>query len=287
MIIVTGGSGQLGRMTVEKLLERMPAEQIGVSVRNPQKVLELQEKGVRVRQGDFNDFDSLAYAFEGATQVLLISADGFGEAIVQSHRTAIEAAKKAGANRIVYTSHMGSSPSSHFAPMKDHAATEDALQASGVPFVSLRNGFYMASALMFLGDAISTGVLAAPEDGPVSWTTHADLAEAAAIALSEQRFEGLTPGLTATEAIDLTGVAAIASELSGRSIQRVVVSDDHYRDTLMSHGVPEAQANMLLGIFRASREGEFAHIDPTLTNLLHRSPLSVHNILKTSIAAKM
>ncbi|NUU79007.1 SDR family oxidoreductase [Paenibacillus xylanilyticus] len=287
MIIVTGASGQLGRMTVEKLLERMPAEQIGVSVRNPQKVLELQGKGVRVRQGDFNDSDSLAYAFEGATQVLIISADGFGEAIVQSHRTAIEAAKKAGANRIVYTSHMGSSPSSLFAPMKDHAATEDALQASGVPFVALRNGFYMASALMFLGDAISTGVLAAPEDGPVSWTTHTDLAEAAAIALSEQRFEGLTPGLTGTEAIDLTGVAAIASELSGRPIQRVFVSDDQYRDTLVSHGVPEAQANMLLGIFRASREGEFAHIDPTLTNLLHRSPLSVHDILKASIAAKM
>lgn len=284
MIIVTGASGQLGRMTVEKLLERMPAGQIGVSVRDPQKVLELQEKGVRVRQGDFNDSDSLAYAFEGATQVLIVSADGFGEAIVQSHRMAIEAAKKVGVSRIIYTSHMGSSPSSHFAPMKDHAATEEALQASGVPFVSLRNGFYTASALMFLGDAISSGVLAAPEDGPVSWTAHPDLAEAAAVALCEQRFDGLTSGLTATEAIDLTGVAAIASELSGRSIQRVVVSDNTYRDTIMSHGVPEAQANMLLGIFRASREGEFAHIDPTLTKLLNRSPLSVRDVLKASIS---
>ncbi|TBL78187.1 SDR family oxidoreductase [Paenibacillus thalictri] len=285
MIIVTGASGQLGRMTVQKLLERMPAEQIGVSVRDPQKALELQGKGVRVRQGDFNDADSLTYAFEGATQVLIVSADGFGDALVQSHRTAIEAAKKAGASRIVYTSHMGSSPSSHFAPMKDHAATEEALQTSGVPFISLRNGFYTASALMFLGDAISTGVLAVPEDGPVSWTAHLDLAEAAAIALSEQCFDGLTPGLTATEAIDFTGIAAIASELSGRPIQRVVVSDDTYRDTLMLHGVPEAHANMLLGVFRASREGEFAHIDPTLTKLLNRSPLSVRDVLKTSIAA--
>lgn len=285
MIIITGASGQLGRMTVEKLLERMPAEEIGISVRDPQKALDFQMKGVRVRQGSYNDPDSLAYAFEGAAQVLIVSVDGFGEATVQSHRNAIEAAKKAGASRIVYTSHMGSSPSSLFLPMKDHAATEDALQASGVPFVSLRNGFYTASALMFLGDATSTGVLAAPEDGPVSWTAHPDLAEAAAIALSEQRFDGLTPGLTSMEAIDLTGIAAIASELSGRPIQRVVVTDEAYRDTLMSHGVPEDHANMLLGIFQASREGEFARIDPALTKLLNRPPLTVRDVLKASIAA--
>ncbi|MGG4128753.1 SDR family oxidoreductase [Paenibacillus illinoisensis] len=286
MIIVTGASGKLGQITVEKLLERIPAEQLGVSVRDPQKMQFLQEKGVRVRQGDYNDTDSLAYAFEGASQVLVVSSDGgFGEANVQLHRNAIDAAKKAGANRILYTSHMGSSKSSHFAPMKDHAATEEVLQASGVPFVSLRNGFYTSSALMFLGDALSTGELIAPEDGPVSWTAHLDLAEAAAIALSDQRFNDLSPGLTATEAVDLADIAAIASELTGRPIRRVFVSDDTYRDTLISYGTPEAQANMLLGIFRASREGEFARVDPTLSELLGRPTLSVRDILKASIDA--
>lgn len=285
MIIVTGATGQLGSMTVERLLARIPAEQIGVSVRDPQKAQHLQAKGVRVRKGDFSDAGSLAYAFEGATQVLIVSSDSFGEASVRLHRTAIDVAKKAGASRILYTSHMGASPSSHFAPMIDHAATEEALRASGVAYTSLRNGFYTASALMLLGNALSTGELAAPEDGPVSWTAHPDLAEAAAIALSEQRLDGLSPGLTATEAIDLAGIAAIASELTGRPIRRVVVSEDAYRDTLVSHGVPEAQANMLLGIFRASREGEFAGIDPTLGQLLGRSPLSVRDVLKASIDA--
>lgn len=285
MIIVTGANGQLGGMTVDRLLQRIPAERLGVSVRNPQKAQHLQAKGVRVRKGDFNDGDSLAHAFEGATQVLIVSSDSFGEASVRLHLTAIDAAKKAGASRILYTSHMGSSPSSHFAPMIDHAATEEALQASGVAFTSLRNGFYTASALMLLGNALSTGELAAPEDGPVSWTAHADLAEAAAIALTEQRLDGLSPRLTANEAIDLAGIAAIASELTGRAIRRVVVSDDTYRDTLVSHGVPEAQAHMLLGIFRASREGEFAAVDPTLGQLLGRSPLSVRDVLKASTDA--
>ena len=102
---------------------------------------------------------------------------------------------------------MGVSPDSRFEPMRDHAATEDALEASGVPFTSLRNGFYAASGTMLLGQALETGELVAPEDGPVSWTTHADLAEAAAIILTEGGFDGPTPPLTAAEALDLHAVA--------------------------------------------------------------------------------
>src|ERR1039457_3579257 len=97
---------------------------------------------------------------------------------------AIQAAREAGAKRVLYASHMGSNAASPFAPMPDHAATEALLQASGMAFTCLRNGFYAASGLMLMGDALQTGRLIAPQDGPVSWTAHADLAEAAAIALT-------------------------------------------------------------------------------------------------------
>ena len=118
---------------------------------------------------------------------------------------------KAGAGRIVYTSYMGASPSSHFVAMRDHAATEELLQASGVPFTSLHNGFYATTVRQFMGPALQTGTIELPEDGPVSWTTHADLAEAAAVVLTDEgRFDGLTPPLTAAEAVDFDRVAAIA-----------------------------------------------------------------------------
>ena len=100
------------------------------------------------------------------------------------HRTAIEAATAAGVERIVYTSHMGANAASPFAPMPDHAATEAALRDSGVAYTALRSGFYATSGIMLMGRALETGTLAAPEDGPVSWTAHADLAEAAALALT-------------------------------------------------------------------------------------------------------
>jgi uncharacterized protein YbjT (DUF2867 family) len=216
MIIVSGANGKLGRAVVERLLDRVTPERIGVCVRDPERARELAERGVRVRRGDFADAAGLEHAFEAASRVLIVSVDALGEEALRLHRTAIDMAGKAGAERIVYTSHMGSNPASLFAPMPDHAATEAALERSGVRFTSLRNGFYATTALMLLSTALHTGELAVPQDGPVSWTSHGDLAEAAAIALTEDVLDGVTPALTGAEAIDMTGLAALASELTGR-----------------------------------------------------------------------
>ncbi|WP_379138735.1 SDR family oxidoreductase [Paenibacillus sp. sgz500958] len=285
MIIITGANGQLGRAVVEQLLRAVPAERIGASVRDPEKAQELKEMGVRVRRGDFSDADSLLHAFEGASKVFIVSTDNVGELAVRQRGTAIAMAKQAGADRIVYTSHMGSSLTSHFPPMIAHAATENVLQASGMAYTSLRNGFYANSAIMMLGNALQTGVLAAPIDGPVAWTSHPDLAQAAAVLLSNQSLEGITLNLTAAEAIDLEKIAEICSELTGRSIRRIVVPDDEYRADLVARGVPEVRADMLLGLFRASRAGEFSNADPImLDQLIGHPPLTFRDYLKAWIA---
>jgi uncharacterized protein YbjT (DUF2867 family) len=285
MIIVTGANGQLGRAVTERLLQRVPAAKLGVSVRNPEQVSALAERGVRVRRGTFEDAASLRHAFEGASHVLIVSVNSAGEAAVRQHEAAIEAARAAGARRVLYTSHMGANPASLFAPTRDHAATEALLQRSGVSFTSLRNGFYAASGFMLLERALETGKLVAPEDGPVSWTEHGDLAEAAAIALTDEaRLEGLTPPLTASAALDLADIAAIASELIGRSITRVTVSDQAFRADMVSHGVPEQQADLLVGLFAASRQGEFAAVDSTLEHLLGRAPMSMRQYLATRLS---
>ena len=272
MIVVTGATGLLGGAVVERLLGKVPAAEIGVSVRDPAKAEALANRGVRVRRGDYDDAASLAHAFEGAEQLLLVSAAATGEPALRQHATAIDAARAAGVRRIVYTSHMGANPASAFAPMPDHAATEALLEASGLAFTALRNGFYTASGRMLLGQAFETGELAAPADGPVSWTAHDDLAEAAAIVLTDEgRFEGPTPPLTGSAALDL---AALAAEVLGRPIRRTVLTDAQYREAL-----PEPVAEMLLGLFAASRAGEFAAVDPTLGELLGRPPLTVRDVL--------
>ncbi|MCO6004449.1 NAD(P)H-binding protein [Actinoallomurus purpureus] len=286
MIIVTGATGQLGRQIVERLLTRVPAHRVGVSVRDPQKAKAFADQGVRVRQGDFTDAAGLARAFEGVSQVLIVSVDKMGEECVQQHRAAIDAAVAAGARRILYTSQIGAAASSHFQACRDHAATEEALRASGVPFTSLRNGFYAASAVHLLGHALESGQVALPADGPVSWTAHADLADAAAAILADEgRFDGPTPPLTGAEALTFDDIARIASDVTGRIITRTTALDDRFREQLVGGGAPAESANQLLGIFAASRAGEFAAVDPTLATLIGREPIALGTVLREQLSS--
>jgi NAD(P)H dehydrogenase (quinone) len=286
MIVVTGATGHLGRLIVEKLVRRVPADQVGVSVRDPKKAADLEALGVRVRQGNFEDADSLRDAFEGATQILIVSSNARasgGDPLAQ-HRNAIDAAKAVGAQRIVYTSHMAVSATSAFPPAQDHAATEAMLAQSGLSWTALRHGFYAESGLMMSGEGLKNGVIEAPADGKISWTTHADLAEADAIILADEgRFDGPTPPLTAAQAIDLNEFAAIASDVLGKPVSRKVLSDEELKAKMAARGAPEAAAKMALGLFIAARNGEFATVDPTLEQLLGRSPTTVRELIAEKV----
>lgn len=260
MIVVTGATGKLGARIVDLLLERVPAAELGVSVRDAGRAGSLAERGVRVREGDFTDPGSLARAFEGADQVLIVSASiRDGDVAVAANRAAVDAARAAGAKRVLYTGHQAAAHDSVFPPMRVHAATEDYLAESGTPFTVLRNGFYVTTLGFFLPRAVETGVLALPADGPVSWTAHADLAEAAATAAVDgDLLDGLTPPLTGPAAIDFTEVAAIVAEVAGRPVTRVVVDDDEWPD------------DFTRSLFRAARRGEFAVTDPALAKVIGR-----------------
>ncbi len=287
MIIVTGATGQLGSKIVEQLRTRVPAGQIGVSVRDTRKAASLDGSGVRIRQGNFSDPASLTNAFEGATQVLIISSNDLAAQAVAQHRAAIDAARAAGAKRVVYTSHQAAAEDSLFRPMPDHARTEQYLTDQGGLFTSLHNGFYASTLGWLIGQATQTGTLVAPADGPVSWTTQDDLAEAAAIVLADEgRIEGISPPLTAPEVIDLAGVAELLTEITGTSITRVVVDDEEWRASMVAGGAPEQQAEFSLGLFRATRRGEFNVSGPFLEELLDRPATRVRAVLEGIVAAQ-
>jgi uncharacterized protein YbjT (DUF2867 family) len=270
MIVVTGATGNLGTRIVERLLDRVPASQIGVSVRDPRKARSLAERGVRVRAGDFNDPASLDAAFAGADHVVIVSASIRGhEAAVAANVGAIDAARRAGAKRITYTSHQAASGDSRFPPMRVHSSTEDHLAASGVPYTALRNGFYGSSIAAYLGGVRQTGRITVPQDGPVSWTDHADLAEAAAIAATEDGvLDGPTPPLTGPGLLDFAAIAAITGDVLGRPVELVTVADEEWQAAQVHAGMPAAAADFSLAFFRAARNREFAVADPTLARVI-------------------
>ena len=284
MIVVTGANGVLGRGVVEELLLLVGPERVGVSVRDPDAAAGLAERGVRVRRGDFAEPDTLADAFDGAEQVLIVSANTLGDEALTFHRAAVTAAVVAGAGRVLYTSHQGARAGSPFTAAPDHAATEEMLAGSGVAWTALRNGFYANTVPMLLGDAADRGELRLPADGPVAWTTRGDLAAAAARLLVDGAPDGPTAPLTGPEALDFGQVAEIVGGIVGRPVRRVVIGDDEYRDTLVGHGVPAPAAALLVGMFAASRNGDFAPADPTLAGLVGRPATSLHDDLRAALS---
>ena len=285
MIIVTGATGALNGATVEHLLKLVPADRIGVSVRNVAKARHLAERGVRVRRGSYDDPAALLDSFEGAEQVLLVSSNVPAADGVSLLRVGIETAVAAGARRILYTSHQHTGPDSPFFPARHHAATETMLADSGVAWTSLRNGFYAHSLDWLLGPWRETGVIATPAEGPVSWTERADEAEAAAVILAgERRFDGPVT-LTAGTAVTFGEIAGLASGLTGRDVRRVVVDDDTWVAGQVAQGTPESMARFQLGFYQAAREGRFATVDPLLGDLLGRQPRTLRDLLAERAAA--
>lgn len=285
MIVVTGATGRLGSRIVAELLERVPADTVGVSVRDPgsEAAVAFADRGVRVRRGDFTEPDTLDHAFESADRVLVVSAAIRGPQAAASSRAAIDAAVRAGAERVLYTSHQAASAGSLFDPGRQHAAAEAHLAEQKIAHTALRHGFYASTFEYYLPAALETGELRLPADGPFSWTAHADLAEADAIALTRpdalDTRDGITPPLAAPELLDFADVARIASELTGRPIARIVVDDDEWKAAVTEQGMPAAAADFTLGMFRAARAGEFAVTDPALEKLLGRPAVPARAVL--------
>lgn len=158
------------------------------------------------------------------------------------------------------------------------------LAASGLSWTALRHGFYASSRLMMHARGLKAGMLAAPQDGKVAWTTHDDLAAAAAGLLAGiKTIDGPTPPLTGSLALDLADLAQLAGEITGSPVGRNVVSDDDAAWAARKAGVTEGAVSMMLGYYRAARAGEFAATDPLLARLLGRAPVTMRQFLADRI----
>lgn len=219
--VITGATGNLGRHIVRQLLNRKPPEHLIVSVRKPETAEVLRGQGVEVRYGDYDDPESLARSFRGASQLLLISSPHSDDSIrLRQHLGAIGAAKQAGIERIVYTSI--AFPERGKLPLhRLHLDTEQAIRDSGIPFTLLRNGYYM-DIIRFLGvrEAAAGGVLLSP---PGDWTFNTvareDLALAAATVLAEPSgHANRTYELTAPRLWRLPELARVVADITGKRV---------------------------------------------------------------------
>ena len=279
MLVVTGATGKLGSRVIQHL-PRVDPSSMAVSVRDPSKVEDLASKGIRVRKGDYTDPQSILHAFEGADRVLIVSGLALGEECVQQHRTAIEAAKKAGVKTIFYTSHSAASANSPFVPARDHYATEQILEQSGLDFVSLRDGFHMDTILLHLRGVEQAGKVSAPKDRKWTWTSHDDIAEAIAILMtSTDKLEKYIT-LVNSEALDLADVVQAYNFIHKTKVEREEIEPEAYMKLLTDHGVPAKYATMFVGSFEAAQAGEFNKVDGKFGGIVGKKGDNGHEFLR-------
>ena len=244
MIVITGASGQLGRLVIQSLLAKVPASQIVAAVRNPERASDLAALGVQIRKADYTDPASLDAAFQGAEKVLLISSSEVGLREAQ-HRNVIDAVKKAGVSLLAYTSllHVDTSP---LGLAGEHAATEAYLGQSGVPFVLLRNGWYTENYLASIPPALQHGAfIGSAGEGRIASAARADYAEAAAVALTTPDQSGKVYELAGDESYTLAEFAAELSRQSGKQIPYVNLPESEFKAALVGAGLPEPLAGLL------------------------------------------
>jgi NAD(P)H dehydrogenase (quinone) len=219
-IIVSGASGQLGRLVVKHLLARgVPAGNLILVSRTPEALQEFAKLGASTRFGDFSKPESLPAAFAGGTKMLLISIGFGGGPRPEAHKHAIDAAVAAGVKLIAYTSFVAISGGDHSGIGADHYATEEILKKSGVHWTFLRNSIYQDVLIGQAAKMIAEGRAVVPaNEVKLGYVAREDCASAAAAVLSTPGHDDKAYDITGSELIGQREIAAAASAATGRTI---------------------------------------------------------------------
>jgi NAD(P)H dehydrogenase (quinone) len=294
--IVTGATGNFGRMMTERLLEHLHPAELILTTRNPPALAKLAARGAHVRYADFDEPETLGKAFEGGDRMLLISTLSVGRRAVQ-HRNAIEAAVNAGVKHIAYTSSGGARPDNPAIVIPDHLQTEDALQRSGVGFTILRNALYAeVPATQIAPRAVESGKwIGSAGEGQIPFVARADCIGCAARVLTSPGHEGKTYEITGPELLSYRDVAAIASELANKPVDYIVASDDemleslieagvprHYKEGMHTPGVGTSCAEDIVSYERGIRGGYFAVKSDDVRRLLGKPPVSLRQVFEAN-----
>jgi NAD(P)H dehydrogenase (quinone) len=274
-IVVTGATGQLGRLVVDTLLATVPAEQVVAAVRDKAKAAGLAERGVELRVADYDRPETLADVFRRGDVVLLISGSEVGRRVPQ-HTSVIEAAKAAGVARLVYTGVLGG-PAADFRLADEHKATEQAVLDSGLTWTFLRNGWYHENYTAQIPVQLEHGVAGSTGDGRIASASRADYAAAAAAVLTTDGHDDRAYELSGDQAWTLAEYAAELSRQSGREVAHHEVPADVLQGILTGAGVPEPVAAILVDVDVAGiRRGLLQGTTDDLSRLIGRptTPLS-------------
>jgi len=284
MIAITGASGQLGRLVVNSLLQHTEAKNIIALARNIDAVSDMVALGVQVRAADYTKPETLKSALQGAEKLLLISSSAVGQRVEQ-HRAVIDAAKTEGVKLLAYTSILRAKTS----PMTlagEHKATEELIEASGIPAVILRNGWYNENYTASLPAILNSGMVAgAAKDGRIASASRQDYADAAvSVLLSKQEQAGKVYELAGDSSFTLAEFATEIATQTGKDIRYEALDEASFASALQSAGLPAGFANILAETEKYAAEGSLFDDGNTLSQLIAHKTKPIAESISSAIA---
>ncbi|PAP75113.1 SDR family oxidoreductase [Rubrivirga marina] len=245
----------------------------------------LADRGGVVREGGYGWPETLGPALDGVDRLLLISGNETGRRVAQ-HQLVIDAAQEAGVGLVAYTSILHAD-TSEIGLAEEHRQTEALLDASGIPHVVLRNGWYTENYTGSIGAALEHGaVLGSAGDARISAASRKDFAEAAAVVLTSDEDQAGRTYELAGPSFTMTEYAAELTRQSGTPVNYVDMTEEGYRDALIQAGLPEPVAAMLAQSDAAARQGALEGSPDDLEGLLNRTPTPMPDVVAEALAAR-
>ena len=279
-IIVTGAAGHLGRLVTERLLTRVPSEDLILVTRRPEALRESSARGLEIRHGDFNARHSLRTAFAGGDRMLLISTDAVGHRVHQ-HRAAIDAAVAVGVHHVVFTSIVNPVPENPLgANAWEQGMTESMLERSRLAWTSLRFGNFSELWLPHAATAVKDGqIITNSGRGRMVPISRRDCAEAAAVALTTDGHSHKTYDVVGPEALSPFDLAALYGDVSGKRVKVVTLTDPVMHSMMVAMGTPVSTSLAITGFGRAVRQGYFDVTGHAFQRLTGRLPVTLRDVL--------
>lgn len=251
-IAITSASGQLGAAIVEASVKLVGGDNVIGLARTPEKASSL---GIEIRPGDYNSPADLENSLQGIDHLLLVSGMDAPEKRIQQHRNVIEAAKRAGVSKIVYTSIQGAEEGTAFSPVvQSNRQTESDVRDSGLAYVIGRNGIYIEPDVEYIDQYKERGEVAnCASGGKCGYTTRSELADAYAKMLTESKHNGQTYNLHG-EAITQQQLTTYLNETFGTDLRYRPMSVDEYRADRTAE-LGEFLGEIIAGIYEGIRNG--------------------------------
>lgn len=282
-IVVTGATGNTGRLVAEALLARgLPVVAMARSEANRRR---LRAMGIEAIHGDFDEPRSLDAALDGAEKAYLVCTPD--EHLVRRESAFVHAAARAGVKHVVKCSAYAAAVDGETMNLRSHGQIERTLMGSGLAWTIVRpHGFMQTFTLLGWDLMEKAGVITFPAgDGAIPLVDVRDVAAVAVEALAEPGHEGKAYDVTGPEALTFARQAEILSEVLGRRITYIAGAPRELEMLLSLMGATPTPREHAIKVAQMIREHRLERVHPTLEQLGLR-PTTFEQFVRDVVAGR-